>query len=1327
MTSRLVRSVPDVDATVPGGEFSTAHQGSPSTESVLGLLDHHARSRPDAAALVSGSRRLSFSELVTSAAAIGASLREHGAQADVCVGLLAEPGLALVEGVWGILASGAAYLPLSPEYPRQRLRFMMELAGVRTVLTNAQTRALALGTVPDGTTVLSIEEARRDGEGGRFAAAAPSDLAYVIFTSGSTGRPKGVMIEHRGIANQMRWLGVEQSLGPGARILQKTPFSFDAAQWEILSPACGATVVCAPAGAHREPELIAACVSDHGVTHLQCVPTLWDALVEDGGLRLCWSLRRLFSGGEALSTPLARRLLEAVPRAALTNLYGPTETTINATAYRVRLEDLLGSEPVPIGRPVANTGVVVMGPGMQETALGEVGEICITGVQVGRGYLNDDNLSAGGFTLWERPGRGPSRLYCTGDMGYVDRHGQLVYCGRRDHQVKVRGHRIELGEVKTAIEQHRWIRQAAVVPWTAKHGSVNLAAVITLDPEEAALMDQGVHGTHHQSKAGRLQVRAQLSKPGQRSTEELTGLPVVALPRACADGEQVLLAFRRKTYRYFEDIGPTREELVQLCLDAAQSWPQKASPSQPMTSPSMTRPLGLADLGRMLRWFGPFQSSERLLPKYTYASPGALYATQIYIEVDRAVPGLAPGIHYFHPERHELYHVAGADRIAGRRGSGCRVHFVGRRGAIRDVYTTNIDEVLHLEAGHMLAVLEKAVPGGAGDLHLLDAELPLSQFGLDNDHVHLLTVQLGHSTRGRPLPEPVTYVQAMSPRTPGFREGLYRFIGDDLIWESADVIERRHVIAINQAVYERATFAMTWSVPVATGWSGFVALGRALQMFQMNERGFGAMSSGYASLTGRPLPAARRLDEILGRPSLSYFAVAGRVGARQLESRGMEEDVVHMRGPAEMLRDDLAEVLPEHMVPSRVLVVDEIPVNNHGKVDLAAVRTLVENHQAQRPFIAPATPLERRLSDIWSELLDLERVSVTDDFFECGGDSLVAVVLTNRLNDHLGARLPVQAVFEVPTIAKMAARIEAGSYRPASRLVELAKGCDAFTHGGGSRHLPTVFVWPGLGGFPMGLRSFAEQLCGQHLRGGTVVGVQSCGLNPGERPYASLKEMVDADADIVTIAAAGSPLYLIGYSFGARLAFEVAREVERRGHLVQGLVLVAPGQPGIPQSLLGANGHADPMGAPNVASVPARHRAEFSDPRFVAVALSVFAGRIDEGLVRQAMARVGDEQSFVAFASEVFHDLDTEFIRRVVRLVVVTSALSKEPPGDAATLGVRADVVRARGDAASFVEGLPDVGLVTEVRADHYSSTRSLEGIDELCSVIGPLLRRGVR
>jgi amino acid adenylation domain-containing protein/FkbM family methyltransferase len=452
------------------------------------LFAAQALRTPAAVAVDSCSESLSYAELALRAERLAWRLRDLGVDAESRVGVLVERSPEMTVAVLGVLAAGGAYVPLAPEYPRERLEYMLADAGVSVLIAGEE---LAAGWAAEGgeRRLVSLAAGWR-GEGevrtGRPAAALELEsleatLAYVIYTSGSTGRPKGVMMPHRGIANRVRWMQQAYPLGLGDRVLQKTALSFDASVWELFLPwMSGAAVVLARPGGQGDPAYLVSALAQERITTLQVVPSLLRVLLEEPGLENCSTLRRVFCGGEALPGELQARFFARVGGVELCNLYGPTETAIDATAMTC-----VSGEPasrVLIGWPIANVAVYVAAGGSELQPIGVAGELLVGGPGVARGYLHRADLTAERFVPDPFSGDAGGRLYRTGDLCRRLPDGRLEYLGRLDMQVKVRGFRIELGEIESALAAHPRVREAVVVAREKAPGDVRLTAYVAPVP-----------------------------------------------------------------------------------------------------------------------------------------------------------------------------------------------------------------------------------------------------------------------------------------------------------------------------------------------------------------------------------------------------------------------------------------------------------------------------------------------------------------------------------------------------------------------------------------------------------------------------------------------------------------------------------------------------------------------------------------------------------------------------------------------------------------------------------------------------------------------------
>ncbi|AXB43267.1 amino acid adenylation domain-containing protein [Amycolatopsis albispora] len=439
-------------------EWNDTAASFPGNRCVHELFEETVCAHPDAPALVSGDRTMTYRELNHRANRLATVLRRHGAGPGELVGVCLERSPEMIVAVFGVLKSGAAYLPLDPDYPPDRLAYMIEDSGTRLVCTQDWMREWLPDRGPLLLAMDDLDAGEPEPDPPRRATA--RDLAYVIYTSGSTGRPKGVEVEHAGVVNRMCWDQRVFGLGPGDTVLQQTSLSFDISVWEIFAPLLtGGRLLLAKPGGQRDPAYLMRLIADERVTALGLTPSLLDVLLDlEPGLGDCPDLRYVFSGGEELTSPLCARFFEHT-KAELDNFYGPSEATVDVTWWRVTPEDV--ERGIPIGRPLSNVRVHVLDEDGLPVPAGLAGELHVAGAGVARGYRGRPVLTAERFVPdpFGSPGE---RLYRTGDLVRHRPDGALEFLGRLDEQVKIRGFRVEPGEVEEALRSHRQVRQAAV-------------------------------------------------------------------------------------------------------------------------------------------------------------------------------------------------------------------------------------------------------------------------------------------------------------------------------------------------------------------------------------------------------------------------------------------------------------------------------------------------------------------------------------------------------------------------------------------------------------------------------------------------------------------------------------------------------------------------------------------------------------------------------------------------------------------------------------------------------------------------------------------------
>jgi amino acid adenylation domain-containing protein/non-ribosomal peptide synthase protein (TIGR01720 family) len=463
--------------------------------SLVELIAEQEARTPDAVATVAGEEVLTYAELGARYRALAARLRALGVGPETVVGVCAQRGTAMIVGLLAVLRAGGAYLPLDPEYPADRLAFMLADAQAEVVLTHAPTRDLvdSLGCrasleidawlLEPVEPLVELPVAPADGPG-------PGNLAYVIYTSGSTGRPKGACLAHAGVVNRLLWMQDAYPIGPGDAVLQKTPFSFDVSVWELFWPLItGARLVMARPGGHRDAAYLAAAIREHGISVVHFVPSMLAQFLQEPSARELPSLRHVVCSGEALPADLARAAMDLLP-GTLENLYGPTEASVDVSVHHCRPGSFTAS--VPIGRPIDRTDLYVLTDDLCPTPEGVPGELYIGGIQLARGYHRRPGLTAQRFV--PDPFGSGGRLYRTGDIAQWRADGELEYLGRTDHQVKINGFRIELDEIAVALRAHPALRDAVVVPQAGIAGNQQLVGYVVPEQGDDAPLSDAASG-----------------------------------------------------------------------------------------------------------------------------------------------------------------------------------------------------------------------------------------------------------------------------------------------------------------------------------------------------------------------------------------------------------------------------------------------------------------------------------------------------------------------------------------------------------------------------------------------------------------------------------------------------------------------------------------------------------------------------------------------------------------------------------------------------------------------------------------------------------------
>ncbi|WP_255481709.1 non-ribosomal peptide synthetase, partial [Rhodanobacter sp. ANJX3] len=939
------------------------------------LIEAQVRCSPDALAVRDDDRGLTYRQLDEWANRVAHRLVEEGVGSGTLVALCAERSVALVIGMLAVLKAGAAYVPIDPAYPRERVDQMLVDALPRVILTDQRSRALVADSACAASTILLDDVGTGNVLGEwlswpgtplpRSEATHADDLAYVIFTSGSTGRPKGVMVEHAGVVNLLRSMERVRVLDENDRVLAITSVSFDIAAVELFLPLLhGSAIVMATRAQAVDPMALQRVIEDHKVTFMQATPSTWRLLLDSG-----WNGTQDLSmvcGGEAMTADLAARL--TTRGRDLWNVYGPTETTIWSTGIRIE-RATTGEQPTPtLGYPFDNTRCYALDGMGHLVPIGAIGHLHIGGAGVARGYLNRPGLTEDRFVADPFDDGSHPRMYRTGDMVRVLEDGSFAYLGRNDDQLKIRGYRIELGEIESRLVTHARVRAATVVARPDAHGDKRLVAYVV--PEAAY---EGRVG-HHGSAPGFSLFFFGAEPSGSSNRYRLY------LDAARFADEHAFEAIWTPE-RHFHNVGMLYPN--PSVLNAALS--------------TITKYVGLRAGSVVVPLHDPIRIAEE------WAVVDNLSGGRVGIA---AASGWHPRDFTLAPERFAVRKQAMADGIETirrlwRGETIQRIDGSGKQGEVR-VYPRPVQDELPLwvtAAGHPDTFIHAGRLGANVLTHLLGQNIAQlseqiiayrharAEAGLDPS-TGRVTVMI-HAYVGDDLDE--TLERARGPFMRYMREhlGLLASWATSLDLEVDDVDDEAKEGIVRLAFERYSRTASLIGTP-----QGCVSVARQLRQAGVDE---------IACL----IDWMDADDALAGLPALASL--------QALVCRDVDRDDI---------RSHLASTLPDFMLPSSFVVLDAFPLTPNGKIDRRALPDPDRDNGERPEHETPHGELEMSIADIWCELLGVAQAGRHDRFFDLGGHSLHVVRLLGRVAQRYAVQMPVSALFSNPTLAELARTIQ---------------------------------------------------------------------------------------------------------------------------------------------------------------------------------------------------------------------------------------------------------------------------------------------------------------
>ncbi|HEY9881711.1 MAG TPA: amino acid adenylation domain-containing protein [Leptolyngbyaceae cyanobacterium] len=1020
------------------------------------IFEAQVEQAPDAIALVSEQGALTYNDLDQQADSLAQTLVKMGVQQDSLVGLCVDRSADMVIGILGILKAGGAYVPLDPNLPSDRLQFMVADTQVAIVLTQSW---LVEKLVRSHVQVLCLDELSPSSydippiKAEERAASNPDSLAYAIYTSGSTGTPKGVLLSHRGLCNVVE--AQRQIFQPscGSRVLQFSSLSFDASIFEVaLALGSGATLYIPPKTAQLPGMALVQFLEDHAITHALLTPAVL-AVLPSAELS---ALRVLITGGEACSQQVVDRW---AANRRFFNAYGPTEITIWATIAGLAPED----NPAIIGQPIPNTSAYILDANLNLLPVGVPGELYIGGAGLARGYLNRPELTAEKFipNPFDQKKSPSSLLYKTGDRVQYCSDGTIEFLGRVDNQIKLRGFRVELGEIEATLQCHPAIQDAVVITSGASD-ETRLVTYFSLNSDHfQRILLQSLQAQH-------VQYWQTLYNQTYQSSQSLVGVNPAGNSVAEAGdpminaASTVELISNRQT---FDTTGWNSSYTgAPISLEEMQEWVCDRTQQILAFKPDRVLEIGCGT-GLLLFQIAPhcqkyvgtdfsavsLQSVQHQLQALNLSQVDLLHQMATDFEgiqdtFDAVI--LNSIVQYFPSVDYLLQVLEGALQTVAPGG----ILFVGdvRSLPLLNVFHTWV-QFSQADASLERTQLQQQVMRSQFEEPELAID-PAFFYAIQNKFPQIQEVQVRLS-RGRSQNEMTQFrynvllrVKQAQTRGPKSSESqavelpkphnwklkpitvdavkTYLVEAEPEVFAIANVTNGRLKAAIKTADWLRKgevpktvgrmrdvlQDAVDLAIDPQDWWDLETLLPYTIEITWSAQANMGDYDVLFIRHgvelkinESRPQPSNQPWHHYTNNPLQSQFA-------RQLIPD---------------LRQHLKQSLPDYMVPSAFVPLEALPITTNGKVDRRALPPLTEAFiHSPSPTITSLTPTELTLVDIWKELLRLKQVNIHDNFFELGGHSLLATQMTSRVRDAFGLEMPLKNVFEAPTIAQLAPILE---------------------------------------------------------------------------------------------------------------------------------------------------------------------------------------------------------------------------------------------------------------------------------------------------------------
>ncbi len=1136
--------------------WNNSHFDYPQNISFPQLFEQQVARTPDRTAVVCDDVRLTYQQLNERANHLAWQLVVQGIGPEEIVPILATRGSDFLAAILGVFKAGGAYLPLDPRFPAARIQQILAQSQPPLILVEQQLlplleKAIVDYPAPDLPRQLVIEtlwscDGRTENLPVRHQ---PSNLAYVIFTSGSTGKPKGAMVEQQGMLNHLYAKIKDLALQSTDRVAQNASQSFDISVWQFLvALLLGGEVHILRDEVALDPMQLLQRVADEKITILEIVPSLLQPILAeitraaDHAPNLK-SLRWLIPTGEALPPKMAREWLHLFPTIPLLNAYGPTECSDDVTHYVINQPPDLHIANMPIGRPVANMQMYILDEQWQPVPVGVAGELYVGGIGVGRGYLYEARRTAQQFVPHPFSLEPGARLYKTGDLVRYLPDGDIEFLGRVDYQVKIRGYRIELGEIEAALRQHEAIREVVVVAREDTGVEKYLAAYVVRE-ESTVKAESGVWSSDFVSEWQTIyddayQQQVAPADPTFNTASwdsSYTGqpFPVAEMHEYVTSTVEAILAL--KPQRVLE-IGCGTGLLLFRIAPHCQSY-YGTDISQVALDYVQEQAAFRADLPPLIlekREANHFEGWE---------------AGQFDAVILNSIVQLFPDADYLHQV------LTGAVRLVRPGG----FIFIGdvRHLHLLEIFHTSV-QLYRAEPGLDLAFLRQQVQRAIANEKELLID-PAYFTALQENIAEISSVQI-HLKRGRILNEftrfrynALLFINCGHSEMPPSTQWLD--------WqEQAFTLERlRQLLAEVQPDFLALTHVSNGRLVDAVAAGQLLADGTVATVGQLREQithvsgvdpeSFWELETLFpyqVNITWRDEGKEGFMDVLLHRKAAVSAPLL--IPASPPAPSKHWSHYVHTPRQTEthiipQLRQFLREKLPEYMIPSVFVFLEELPLTPNGKINRRALPAPQQSRvlRVKDNYVPPRNSTELKLTRIWEDVLDIQPIGVQDDFFELGGHSIIAIRLMAQIEEQFYRELPLSALFQGPTIESLAELLTQETHYQYTGPVITFRSEGTAT--------PFFCVHPG-GGTVLCYQNLARHLD----PGQPFYGIEAIGLNGQEMPVNQMSAMAARYVAAVRQVQPEGPYRLGGWCIGGLIAYEMAQQLVTEGQNVELLAL----------------------------------------------------------------------------------------------------------------------------------------------------------------------------